>query len=270
MRSRNMAALGGLVVSWLLAGCANPDMAPETASDLHIFILAGQSNMSGRGAVEEYDREVWPRIWALNRQRQWVPATEPLHFDKPERVGVGPGREFAVALAEARPDIRVGLVPVAVGGSPVESWVPGAYYEQTDSHPWDDAIARARIASRAGQVKAILWHQGEADSRPGRSVLYEARLHDLIARFRDELDAPDLPFIAGQLGCFAGEPWDEHREQVNAVHERLPSQVPATGFVSSSGLTGMDHVHFDTPSYRELGRRYAAAYLNLTGSEEDE
>jgi len=36
--------------------------------------------------------------------------------------------------------------------------------------------------------------------------------------------------------------------------------------VNSDGLSHKgDQVHFDSKSYKELGRRYAAAYLKLTG-----
>ena len=62
-----------------LAGCATTD-------PLHIFVLAGQSNMSGRGEVEEIDRTPHPRVYALNAQDEWVLAVEPLHFDKPRRA----------------------------------------------------------------------------------------------------------------------------------------------------------------------------------------
>ena len=49
---------------------------------------------------------------------------------------------------------------------------------------------------------------------------------------------------------------------------RLPSEVPHTAFVSSDGLKHKgDKVHFDAESYRELGRRYAKAYLQLSKAE---
>ena len=93
---------------------------------------------------------------------------------------------------------------------------------------------------------------------------YEARLHDLITRLRAELRAPTVPFIAGQLGQFADNPWNAFKRQVDQVHRELPARVPHTAFVSSDGLKHKgDKVHFDADSYRELGRRYAKAYLEL-------
>ena len=66
---------------------------------MHLFLLAGQSNMAGRGEVEAQDRATHPRIWMLDRHGQWVPAADPLHFDKPV-AGVGPGLAFARVLVE--------------------------------------------------------------------------------------------------------------------------------------------------------------------------
>jgi len=225
-------------------------------------VLAGQSNMSGRGEVGETDRTPHPRVLALNENDEWVLATDPVHFDKPGRTGVGPGLAFAKDIAERNPDIRVGLVPTAVGGSPIETWTPGGYHERTGLHPWDDAVQRINVAGQAGEIKAVLWHQGESDSSPERSPLYEERIHDLIHRFRELVGDEDLPFIVGQLGQF--KQWSEGRKLVNSVHEDVPKNIDNTGFVSSDGLSDVgDGSHFNAESARELGRRYAEAYADI-------
>jgi hypothetical protein len=255
MRGVVCAALGLLGVLQV-----RPELPPREA--FHLFLLVGQSNMAGRGAVEAQDRVPHPRVLMLDKAGVWVPATDPMHFDKPV-AGVGLGRTFGAAIADAHPGITVGLIPAAVGGSPIESWQPGVFYPPTSSHPWDDAIARARNALQAGTLKGILWHQGEADATPELAPLYEARLHDLVARFRVALDAPDVPFIVGQLGVFADAPWSDDRRVVDGAHRRLPGKVPHTAFVSAEGLVhGGDRTHFDAASLRAFGRRYADAYAN--------
>ena len=118
----------------------------------------------------------------LNSEMHWVPAVDPMHFDKPI-AGVGPGRSFGIALAEADPTVHIGLVPAAVGGSAIASWVPGGIHRETGAYPYDEAIARTLAAMEDGELKGILWHQGESDSNPVAAPPYEANLRALIARF---------------------------------------------------------------------------------------
>jgi len=233
--------------------------------NFHLFLLVGQSNMAGRGKVEEEDRKPHPRVLMLTKDNRWVPAVDPMHFDKPAIVGVGVGRTFGIQIAQADPQVTVGLIPCAVGGSPIASWEPGSYYNPTKSHPYDDAMRRAKFALKSGTLKGILWHQGESDSRPGKAEVYEEKLHALIARLRKELHAPEVPFLAGQMGQFPERPWSDAKKLVDAAHRNLPKKVPHTAFVNSDGLGHKgDRVHFDSQSYRELGRRYAAAYLAMS------
>mgnify|MGYP001586183868 CR=1 FL=1 len=186
-----------------------------------------------------------------------------MHFDKPV-AGVGLGKTFGIQVAKANPGITVGLIPCAVGGSPIDTWQPGVLYPATKSYPWDNALKRATLALEAGTLKGILWHQGESDSTAELALNYEAKLHDLIARLRKELHAPSVPFIAGQMGQFADSPWSDEKKLVDKAHQDLPLKMPNTAFVTSRGLQHKgDKVHFDAASYREFGRRYAEAYLKL-------
>lgn len=250
----------------LLTACpAIAGEAPKLPAkeNFHLFLLVGQSNMAGRGRIEEQDKKTHPRVLMLNKGGDWVLAADPLHFDKPA-AGVGLGKTFGTLIAEANPEVTVGLIPCAVGGSPIDSWMPGEFYPPTKSHPWDDAIRRAKLAMKSGTLKGILWHQGEADSSDKLAGEYERKLHDLIARLRKELDAPSVPFIAGQLGQFAERPWSKARHQVDQAHRSLPDKIPHAAFASSEGLKHKgDEVHFDSASYRELGKRYAEAFWKL-------
>jgi len=239
--------------------------AAKPTGKLDLYLLVGQSNMAGRGKVEDSDRVVHPRVWTLSKSDEWVPAIDPLHFDKPAAVGVGLGRTFGLEIAGAFPAASIGLIPCAVGGSPIDAWTPGTLYPPTNSHPWDDAIRRARRALRDGTLKGILWHQGESDATPELASTYAAKLDDLIARLRKELDAPDVPFIAGQMGQFVEKPWNDDKRTVDRAHRELPMRVRLTAFVNSDALGhNGDFVHFDAAAYSELGRRYAAAFLKIS------
>ncbi|QDU75614.1 Carbohydrate acetyl esterase/feruloyl esterase precursor [Bremerella volcania] len=230
----------------------------------HLFLLVGQSNMAGRGKVTPDDQVKNPRVLMLDQQGKWVPAVDPMHFDKPKMVGVGLGRTFGFEVADSSPDITIGLIPCAVGGSPIRSWEPGAWDAPTKSHPYDDAMKRAHKALQSGQLKGILWHQGESDSRPEQAEVYDQKLRDLIARFRKELNAEDVPFIIGQLGKFEDNPWNEAKTQVDRAHQNIAKTDDNVLFVPADGLTHKgDKVHFNAQSYREFGKRYAKAYLEF-------
>jgi hypothetical protein len=245
------------------ASSAEPLKLPPPEK-FHLFLLIGQSNMAGRGAVEAQDKKPHPRVLMLNKAGDWVPAVDPLHFDK-SVAGTGLGKTFAIRVAEANRDVTIGLIPCAVGGSPIDTWRPGEFYPPTKSHPWDDAIRRAKLALKSGVLKGILWHQGESDSTEALAAAYEAKLHDLITRLRRELGAPEVPFLVGQMGRFPDQPWDNAHRLVDTAHESVPAKIPHSAFVSSAGLQHKgDKVHFDAASYRELGRRYAEAFLKLT------
>ncbi len=242
---------------------ADPASSPEQEK-FHLFLLVGQSNMAGRGKVSAEDTVENPRVLMLTKQDQWKPAVDPIHFDK-RLAGVGLGRTFGLLVAESSPEITIGLIPCAVGGSPISAWQPGGFHSQTKSHPYDDAIKRAKIAMEAGTLKGILWHQGESDSKDQLAGAYEQKLHELIARLRTELKSPEVPFIAGQMGQFAERPWSDEKHKVDLAHRSLPEKVKRTAFVRSDGLGHKgDKVHFGSAAYRELGRRYAEAYRALS------
>ncbi len=257
--------------SLIAAACLAPALAADAPVKLparenfHLFLLAGQSNMAGRGKLDDAARKPDPRILSLGKGGEWQPAVDPLHWDKPA-AGTGIGKPFAEIVAAKNPAITIGLIPAACGGSPIASWAPGQFFSQTKSHPYDDAIARAKRAMKDGTLKAILWHQGESDSDPKAAPAHEKQLTELIARFRAELNAPDLPFIIGQLGRFPAKPWSEHREAVDAAHRAVAAKVKNVRYVAAEGLTSIgDDLHFDTPSLRTFAKGYADAYMQIAG-----
>jgi hypothetical protein len=109
----------------LAAQSSAQDLPLPSKERFHLYLLAGQSNMAGRGSVRAGDKVPHQRVLMLSKDLKWLPASDPIHFDKPI-AGVGPGLTFGRSIAESQPDITVGLIPCAVGGSPIETWIPGA------------------------------------------------------------------------------------------------------------------------------------------------
>ncbi len=261
-----MRKLCALIVTFVLlnAGCSRQH---SNRGNFHLYLLAGQSNMAGRGNVTEQDMQTHPRVYVLNQDNEWELAKEPLHFDKPGIVGVGPGLAFGKAIAGYKERVRIGLIPCAAGGSPISSWTVGGYHDQTKSHPYDDAIIRAKAAMQNGVLKGVIWHQGESDCKPDKVQVYRAKLVELIARFRKDLGDENLPFVVAGLGDFyvAKNP---NAESINRILEKIPGIVENTACVDVSGLTHKgDVLHFDSRSSRELGRRYAEQMIKLEKGE---
>ncbi len=227
----------------------------------HVYLLMGQSNMAGRGRMTEADRRPVERVWMLDKENQWVPAAHPLHFDKPKIAGVGVGIAFAKRMSAEDPAIQIGLVPCAVGGTPLSRWSKGGDLYQ-------NAVARAQTATERGTLKGVLWHQGESDTgAPETANTYGERLARMIGDLRAELGAPKLPFVAGRLGEF----YIRAKKRpgavtVDAALAALPKRVERTGCASAEGLDHKgDVVHFNADALREFGRRYGAEMLRVRG-----
>lgn len=245
-----------LVASTLFAMTAVVSTAQPKPEHMRLFLLIGQSNMAGRGPITPADRVPHPRVFMLTKDLAWVPAVDPVHFDKPELIGVGLASTFARVVADAEPDTVVGLIPAAFGGSALDEWRPGQPH-------YVNAVARAKEAMKHGQLAGILWHQGESDADPEHIATYAIRFQKMIAQLRADLGAENVPLVVGELGHYRPE-----FAGMNAVLATLPRSVPLCAFVSSAGLTDKgDHLHFNTPSLHEFGRRYAAAWMQLAKTE---
>jgi hypothetical protein len=250
----------------LLLALAYAGYAADAPTDL--YLLIGQSNMAGRGTVDAESTKTHPRVFSLNKAGEWVPAVDPLHFDKPG-AGVGPGLAFGKAMADAAAARTIGLVPCAVGGTSVTRWAPGVQDPVTKAYPYDDMLARIKIARKTGTFKGIIWHQGESDRGAKGREKYAALLTELVARVRKELDAPDLPFVAGELPPLNPANADD-TAAFNVILHDLEKTIPHFAVVSAEGLKDRgDRLHFNADSARTLGARYAAAMQKLQAPPEE-
>jgi hypothetical protein len=244
-----------------------PEPAPEKSlserQSFHLYLLIGQSNMAGRGAIEPIDRVINPRVLMLDKDNRWIVAMDPLHADKPSIAGVGLGTTFGKEMAKDRTDIVIGLIPCAVGGTTVSQWQKDA----PPTPPWgklySNAVRRTNIALHDGVLKGILWHQGEGDAGGDKIAAYRERLTQLVTDLRTDLDAQKVPFVAGELGV-----WDPEKHAGRIAFNKnlasLPNWFPHAAVVTSEELGHKgDGTHFDSAALREFGRRYADAMRKL-------
>lgn len=200
-----------------------------------------------------------PHILALNADGKWVVAKDPLHFqDGRIPPGVGPGMSFAHEMLNANPNVTIGLVPCAVGGTPLRRWVKGGdLYER--------AVSRAKLAAPSGVIKGVLWHQGESDTAKEQNAdTYGARLTQMFKDLRADLNSPDLPIVVGQLGEFLTPDKYPFIATVRTTIQQMPVALPQVAYADSTGLTDKgDKLHFNAASQREFGVRYAKAMQRL-------
>ena len=283
--ARYRAALLALILLLAPAACGSGTGGPAAGGEptaCRLFVLAGQSNMAGRGRYSDLADG-----GALPPDVQLVAVRLDVHL-RPLEDGFGPelglARTLAAegtgpALAEySRPGAegRLLLVKYAVDASSLLDWAPdwdpeaaaltghpeyGALYRELL-----DLVARATAEGTSGEgcrPAAVLWMQGERDALfPEVAAAYEANLAALIGALRADLDAPGLPFLLGQVD----PPPDRYPAAgaVRAAQAAVAGTLPGVYLVDTGGLSRhADGVHYDTAGQLELGRRFARTYLEL-------
>ncbi|CAI9105061.1 OLC1v1003910C1 [Oldenlandia corymbosa var. corymbosa] len=252
---------------WLLiltyAGLVSPADVYSSSQVRSIFILAGQSNMSGRGGVVN---NTWngvvpiqskpnpTKILRLNAGLKWVGAQEPLHkdIDVNATCGVGPGMAFANSLLNQDPRIgTIGLVPCAVGsymGTKISQWGRGTFlYRQLVRR------TRAAAGDNMGKIRALLWYQGESDTKdPRDAVMYKRRLERMLNSLRADLQLPSLQVVVVAITSGQGP-------YVNVVRTaQFGLQLPNVMVVDAKGLPlSPDNLHLSTPAQVRLGEMIA-------------
>ena len=185
---------------------------------LSSFLLIGQSNMSGRGVLTAENRIFDGRILRLVNGR-WQTMWEPLSAD---RVFAGASLAPAFALEYIKlTGEQVGLIPASDGGSSIDEWQPGEAL-------YDHAVSEARLAMRISNIKAILWHQGEADCNPARAAVYAPKFLHMFRTLKKDLQLPDIRIYVGGLGDYLPkcevDPNLAHYDGMNTVFRTLAAE----------------------------------------------
>lgn len=232
---------------------------------IHSFLLIGQSNMAGRGFLNEAADIDNSHIKIL-RNGRWQKMFRPINPDR-SFSGVSLAESFAEAYAKTY-DVDVGLICCADGGTTLEQWQPGSLL-------LDNAIFHAKLAQRTSTIVGILWHQGEGDAKAlDLASSYEERFLPILQTLRRELDLPEVPFLVGGMGDYLPrytvtiDGTAQHPEQyghvVNAELEALAAKHPHMGFVPATGLTpNPDNLHFSAKALYEFGLRYFEVYQKV-------
>ena len=221
---------------------------------INSFLLIGQSNMAGRGKLEEA-APIHNEDILMFRDHTWTAAREPVHTDKPEIAGIGLCMSFADEL-QRKYQKQIGLVPCAFGGTALSEWQKGEVL-------YENAVASIKEALKDSKLKGILWHQGEGDSGDLRlASSYKERFYRMINAMTADIECDPVPVIVGELGEYLKRNNTQiYFEAVNSNLKEMVQEQNNYGFVPSTGLVdGGDILHFNSISLREFGLRYAKVW----------
>lgn len=229
----------------------------------HSILIIGQSNMAGRGFIEEagpLDTN-GQKLWVL-RNGRWQLMYRPVNPDR-DFSGTCMAESFAKAYSLDHPDVLVGVIPCADGGTCLDHWAVG-------SALFDNAVNNAKLAMRSSNLVAILWHQGESDCMEERYPVYREKLTVIMEALRRELGAEDVPLVIGGIGEFLTQAPDaeamgfNNYPHINEALMTYAATTPHTVFVSAEGLTSNpDKLHFNHESLQEFGLRYYEAFKTI-------
>lgn len=240
-----------------------PEEMPKP-DNFWIFIMAGQSNMAGRGIVEPQDTLPNARILTVTLDNEWIVAKEPLHLYQPKLTGMDCGVEFARELLKNVGDsITIGLVPCAVGGSNIQAWAGDSVFNGVQL--FSNFREKAGMAMMSGTIKGILWHQGESDAFSEKIPVYKPKLEYVLIGIREFLGDNSLPIIMGELGAYTNTTKRQKNwAEINSIIHKIPDDLNDCYVVSTNDLTSNpDYIHFNNKSQRILGKRYAEKYISI-------
>lgn len=233
----------------------NPD-------SVFVFIMAGQSNMAGRGKVEPFDTIPNNRLLTVNNQSKLIIAKEPLHFYEQTRTGLDCGVSFGTSILNKTQNKNYILIlPTAVGGSSIQQWTNDSVFRGVKL--LSNFIEKVEIGKKYGTIKGILWHQGETNTTNKEDIdLYQKRLSILFDKFRQIVNNDTLPIIIGELGSFNKE--NKKWQRINSAIHQYTEKDKFSEYINTQDFNHRgDGIHFDSKGQRKMGKRFANKYFEL-------
>jgi sialate O-acetylesterase len=279
---------------WLCAGQSNMEFSLAEASEANAALLeANVKNvrlLNYQGIVNTYavayDSVTLTRLNHLDFfQGHWESCSKQ-SAAKFSAIGYFFGKQLSEQLK-----VPIGLVQVAVGGSPAEAWIDrktlefhpqlvDILYQWRKSDmvmPWcrDRASLNLSQSSNPLQrhpfepaylfetgisplinlpIKGVLWYQGESNAH--NVELYEVLFPALMESWRSAWNNPDMPFYFAQLSSLSRPTWPHFRD----AQRRMAKKLKHTGMVVTSDVGDSLDVH---PRAKEpVGTRFAHLALS--------
>ncbi|WP_299675302.1 sialate O-acetylesterase [uncultured Dokdonia sp.] len=232
-----------------------------------IFIIAGQSNASGRGlTLNNYSHpslkatlfgndDVWKEL--SDASDSHIGQVDEVSIDYIAAGSVWP--LIATDIMEVE-NIPVAFIPTAQGGTRVIQWQPGD--DHFDPSTLYGSMSR-RIQAIGGKIKGILFFQGESDAQMNTTQMdYEDLLNNYVNTVVS--DFPGVSVIVGQIGQANFDDLDPIRAaQINVANSNINAHIgPATYDINLSDEEG-DTLHYKSDNdIQEFARRWFMAINN--------
>ncbi len=190
------------------------------------------------------------------------------NFGKPGG-GFGPEMGFARSWRK-NADTPLAIVKVAFSGTSMATdWNPddagpgGACYRALIEES-RAAISSAKERGITLRLRALIWVQGESDANAEAAPRYEEALGTMIARLREELEAPEFVALLAVNTRF-GDGKNPHVPVIVAAQKSLAEKDPLCRYVDTAGAEtlGPRHTHFTAAGTLEVGRRFATALADF-------
>ena len=266
--------------------------ANEDDKALRVFIFAGQSNMVGSDSrVDDIKR--FPPFAGLEQPQRQVKfsycigredkmASEGWVDLEPVNNVVGPELSFARKVSQ---EIKapIAIIKCAAGGTHLGGdWNPDTPLG-FKMYPLTLKLVRASLRELetkkiSYRIEGFMWHQGENDMfNEDYMANYGRNLKNFLAKWRRDLDAPQLKFYIGEL-CTKTVWGMDLRPRMYAIskgQKAVTESDPLAEYIPTShvgveigGGVGL-HYHYGTLGQLEHGVNYAEAYLRTIGRQKN-
>jgi hypothetical protein len=263
-----------LILSLCLAAQASP--TPSAPPQAELWLAAGQSQMVGFNGGFGYRDEspggpdrLPENVWMLDLDNLLVPARQPLASPMNELAlqgqhdNVSPAIRFLRRRAEASPDRRIVVVMVASNGSgvtqalPDRNWAAEGSSLKSPDNLYDRLVSRTDAALEQLGLDApsgLLWAQGESDSFLGAAG-YGPEFGLIVSGLRQRFD-PELPVLLAGIPN-SSELFFPGVLKIDQFFQNIAESDPHVAYVRADGFETVDFLHYDGPSCREFGDRFA-------------
>ncbi len=123
-------------------------------------------------------------------------------------------------------------------------------------------LKRSRSASNQGEIRGVLFFQGESDATAERADRWSEQFKQWVGDVRANLGSPNLPIVYAQLGDGRESVDPQAWKRLQAMQAEV--ELPHSAMITTSDLALSDGVHFTSESYHSIGRRFAEAMHPLT------